>query len=84
MLTAFFERRGSEIDQEVAAGLATLLELEDGDLWDLVAGRAEPGAAMNRSARLVLDELRSHPAGPERAIGTCRNPEKAKTHQGQS
>ena len=63
VLTAFFERRGGEIDQEVAAGLATLLELEDGDLWDLVAGRAEPGAAMNRSARLVLDELRSHPAG---------------------
>ena len=63
VLTAFFERRGGEIDQEIAAGLSALLELEDGDLWDLVAGRAEPTPAMNRSARLVLEELRSHPAG---------------------
>jgi antitoxin CptB len=67
VLTTFFERRGAEIDQVIAAGLSTLLELDDGDLWDLIARRAEPGPAIGATARLVLEELRGCRPAPQTA-----------------
>ena len=58
VLTSFFERHGAELDTGLAAGLGSLLELVDGDLWDLIAGRAELGESASAAAREVLDKLR--------------------------
>jgi antitoxin CptB len=43
ILTRFLDARGSTITAAEVAALDRLLELADGELWDLIAGRAEPG-----------------------------------------
>jgi antitoxin CptB len=58
VLSAFFERHESEIDATLADGLAALLDLADGDLWDLIAGRCELGPAAGAAVRSVLQKLR--------------------------
>ena len=58
VLNAFFERHGAEIDAPLAAGLKSLLDLPDGDLWDLIAERSELGADVDAPVRGVLDKLR--------------------------
>ena len=58
VLTAFFERHGAELDSGSACALGSLLELADGDLWDLIAGRAELGDSASPAAREVLVKLR--------------------------
>ncbi|MBP8140263.1 MAG: succinate dehydrogenase assembly factor 2, partial [Burkholderiales bacterium] len=43
VLERFLASRGSAITDEELAMLDRLLDLTDGDLWDLIAGRAEAG-----------------------------------------
>ena len=42
ILERFMEARGSRLSDEEVAGLDRLLRLPDSELWDLLAGRAEP------------------------------------------
>jgi len=48
ILARFLDARGDEITEAEAAALGRLLELADGELWDLLSGRAEPGDASLR------------------------------------
>jgi antitoxin CptB len=43
ILTRFLDARGGTISAADVAALDRLLDLADGELWDLIAGRAEPG-----------------------------------------
>jgi antitoxin CptB len=45
ILDRFMEARGSELSDDEIAGLDRLLRLSDSELWDLLAGRAEPDDA---------------------------------------
>ena len=42
ILTRFLDARGDTISAADVAALDRLLDLADGELWDLIAGRAEP------------------------------------------
>jgi antitoxin CptB len=42
ILTRFLDEHGSAISAVDVAALDRLLDLADGELWDLIAGRAEP------------------------------------------
>ena len=42
ILTRFLDARGGAISAADVAALDRLLDLADGELWDLIAGRAEP------------------------------------------
>jgi antitoxin CptB len=42
ILARFLDARGAAITDDEVAGLDRLLDLADGELWDLLAGRAEP------------------------------------------
>jgi antitoxin CptB len=56
VLARFMETRGETLTEDRVAMLDRLLDLPDNDLWDLIAGRAEPADA---TVRPLLDELRS-------------------------
>jgi succinate dehydrogenase flavin-adding protein (antitoxin of CptAB toxin-antitoxin module) len=43
VLQRLLDRRGSDLDMPRLAALDRLLAMDDTDLWDLVAGRAECG-----------------------------------------
>ena len=45
ILERFMEARGPRISDDEVAGLDRLLRLSDHELWDLLAGRAEPDDA---------------------------------------
>ncbi len=45
VLERFLEARGAAITEDEVAMLDRLLDLTDNDLWDLIAGRSEPGDA---------------------------------------
>jgi antitoxin CptB len=45
ILARFLDARGAAITDDEVAGLDRLLDLADGELWDLLAGRAEPDDA---------------------------------------
>jgi antitoxin CptB len=42
ILTRFLDAHGGTISAADVAALDRLLDLADGELWDLIAGRAEP------------------------------------------
>jgi len=42
ILARFLEARGAGLSEEDVAALDRLLDLADNELWDLLAGRAEP------------------------------------------
>ena len=42
ILMRFLDARGGAISAAEVAALDRLLDLADGELWDLIAGRAEP------------------------------------------
>ena len=42
ILERFMQSRGPRISDDEVAALDRLLRLSDGELWDLLAGRAEP------------------------------------------
>ena len=48
ILERFMEARGPRIGDDEVAGLDRLLRLSDDELWDLLAGRAEPDDAALR------------------------------------
>ena len=48
ILERFMEARGPRISDDEVAGLDRLLRLSDDELWDLLAGRAEPDDAALR------------------------------------
>ena len=43
ILTRYLDARGSAISAEELAALDRLLDLPDDELWELIAGRTEPG-----------------------------------------
>ena len=45
ILTRYLDARGTEISAEDVMALDRLLDLPDGELWDLIAGRLEPADA---------------------------------------
>ena len=47
LLSRFLERRGAALTEVEIAGLDVLLDLPDGELWDVLSGRApaDPAAA---------------------------------------
>jgi antitoxin CptB len=45
ILARFLDANGDAMSAADVAALDRLLDLADGDLWDLIAGRAEPGDA---------------------------------------
>ena len=42
VLARFLAARGRALNEDEVAQLDRLLDLPDGELWDLIAGRAEP------------------------------------------
>ena len=58
VLSTFFERHSNELDAVRVDGLKALLELADGDLWDLIVNRADLGASASPGAHAVLGLLR--------------------------
>jgi antitoxin CptB len=53
ILARFLDRRGDAIGERDAANLDRLLDLSDGDLWDLLCGRAPVDADLQP----LLNEL---------------------------
>ncbi|MBS0321080.1 MAG: succinate dehydrogenase assembly factor 2 [Proteobacteria bacterium] len=45
VLTRFLDARGTDLDEADARALDALLDLTDGELWDVIAGRSEPADA---------------------------------------
>jgi len=45
ILARFLDAHGGALSAADVAALDRLLDLADGELWDLIAGRAEPGDA---------------------------------------
>jgi antitoxin CptB len=56
ILARFLDARGSTMSAVEVAALDRLLDLSDGELWDLIAGRAEPSDA---ELRPVVTALRA-------------------------
>ena len=56
ILARFLDARGETMTEDDLAALNRLLDLADNELWDLLAGRAEPEDA---SLRPLLDALRA-------------------------
>jgi antitoxin CptB len=56
VLARFLDARGERITEAETAALLRLLDLPDGELWDLVSGRAEPGDATLRPLVTALRE----------------------------
>ena len=59
VLESFYRRYEAELTPPRVAGLNTLLDLGDNDLWDLLAGRSELGADAADDAHEVLRLLRA-------------------------
>lgn len=68
VLTAFFRRHEAALDTSEARGLAALLALEDGDLWDLIAARSELAPDADRAVHSVLEKLRECTTQPAISI----------------
>ena len=58
VLSTFFDRHSGELDALHVDGLKALLELADGDLWDLIVSRADLAASAGAGAHAVLGMLR--------------------------
>ena len=58
VLSTFFQRHSGDLDALRVEGLKVLLELADGDLWDLIVSRADLGASAGPGAHAVLGMLR--------------------------
>jgi antitoxin CptB len=56
VLTRFLDARGAALSEDEVAMLDRLLDLADNDLWDLIAGRQEPGDVM---VAPLLQQLRN-------------------------
>ena len=58
VLQAFYSLYEGALTPERVSGLNTLIDMEDNDLWDLVAGRAELETGAAEQTRAVLQMLR--------------------------
>ncbi len=56
ILSRFLDARGAAITDDEVAALDRLLDLPDGELWDLLVGRTEPEDA---GLRPLVDALRA-------------------------
>jgi len=56
ILARFLDARGGSVTEHEAEQLERLLELSDGELWDLLAGRTEPD---DMTLRPLVAELRA-------------------------
>jgi antitoxin CptB len=56
ILTRFLDAKGAALTDEEIGMLDKLLDLSDNELWDLIAGRAEPA---DMSVRPLVEELRN-------------------------
>ena len=56
ILARFLEARGTTMGVDEVAALDRLLDLADGELWDVLAGRAEPDDA---ALRPLVEALRA-------------------------
>ena len=56
ILARFLEARGGRLEDNEEAQLSRLLELTDGELWELLAGRTEPA---DPTLRPLLSALRA-------------------------
>jgi antitoxin CptB len=56
ILARFLDARGETMTVEEVAALDRLLDLADNELWDLLAGRAEPADARLRPLLAALRE----------------------------
>jgi antitoxin CptB len=56
ILTRFLDARGATMDGDDVAALDRLLDLADGELWDVLAGRKEPQDA---ALRPLVEALRA-------------------------
>jgi len=56
ILARFLDTRGAQITEGEAAALTRLLELSDGELWDLLSGRVETDDV---TLQPLLSELRA-------------------------
>ena len=54
ILARFLDARGATMSMEEIAALHRLLDLADDELWDLLAGRAEPADAALRPMLAAL------------------------------
>jgi antitoxin CptB len=54
ILARFLDARGATMTADEAAALDRLLDLDDNELWDLLAGRAEPDDASVRPLLAAL------------------------------
>jgi succinate dehydrogenase flavin-adding protein (antitoxin of CptAB toxin-antitoxin module) len=59
VLQTFYARHERDLDLQCVAGLNALLDLPDGDLWDMIVGRADlaPGAPPEVTDMLSLLRL---------------------------
>ena len=46
ILARFLDARGEQVTEDEMTALARLLELADGELWEILSGRVEPNDAM--------------------------------------
>jgi antitoxin CptB len=56
ILARFLDARGATMEADEVAALDRLLDLADDELWDLLAGRADPEDAMLRPIVAALRE----------------------------
>jgi antitoxin CptB len=56
VLTRFLDGKGALLTEAEVAMLDRLLDLSDGDLWDLIAGRREP---LDATVAPLLEQLRA-------------------------
>ena len=56
ILTRFLDSRGERMTDDEVAALLQLLDLADGELWDVLSGRIEPDDA---ALRPLVAELRA-------------------------
>jgi len=70
VMEKFFERYTDQLNPERVEGLQVLLELDDGDLWDLVAGRIELRDNVMPVVREMLQWMRDS-RGPASAPGAA-------------
>lgn len=54
ILSRFLDARGDALNDDELAALDRLLDLPDGELWDLLSGRAEPEDAALRPMLALL------------------------------
>ena len=45
ILARFLDARGEQVTEDEMTALARLLELADGELWEILSGRVEPNDA---------------------------------------